>query len=375
MPLATEVEAVRSTPLDQIEVQTPSTTRPRPLVLALLIPLQGPAGIFGPSCELCAELAVEEINAGGGVLGRELQLRVVDAGAAPQRVAHEVDRLLCAGLVDAVVGWHASTVRQAVAPRIAQRVPYIYTALYEGGEMTPGVFMTGETPERQVLAALRWMVQEVGLRRWTIVGNDYVWPRRTAAAVRRSASACGIEIRDEIFVGLGSTDFGPTLRRLDQNDYDGVLMLMLGADGVEFNRQFSAAGLEDRCVRLSPLMDENMLLATGASKTRGIYSTAGFFETLPTAQSLDFGGRYARRFGHQAPVISSMGESCYEGVRLLAEIARVAGSLDVPRLCAMASGTSYGSPRGEVRLMGRHLQQQVYLAQAIGLDLDVLATL
>ena len=360
-----------SAPLDQ----RPRDRRRAPLVVGLLIPLQGPAGIFGPSCELCADLAVEELNAEGGVLGRELQLRVVDGGAAPGRVADEVDHLLRAGLVDAVVGWHTSAVRQTVAPRIAQRVPYVYTALYEGGEVTPGVFMTGETPQQQVLAGLRWMRRELGVRRWSVVGDDYVWPRQTARAVRRSAPACGIDVRDEIFVGLGRTDFRATLRRLEESQCDGVLMLMLGNDGVEFNRQFSAAGLDQRCARLSPLMDENMLLGTGATNTQRLYSTAGYFEALPTAQSLDFGGRYARRFGGEAPVLNSMGESCYEGVRLLAELARGAGSLDVARISATAHRTAYGGPRGEVRLRGQHLQQQVYLAQASGLDLDVLAAL
>ena len=80
--------------------------------VALVVPLHGSAGIFGPSCELCAELAVAEINAAGGVLGRELRLRVVDGSGPPGAVADEVGALAAAGLVDAVVGWHISAVRQ-----------------------------------------------------------------------------------------------------------------------------------------------------------------------------------------------------------------------------------------------------------------------
>ena len=91
--------------------------------VALVVPLHGSAGIFGPSCELCAQLAVAEINAADGVLGRELRLIVVDGSAAPRQVADEVGALAAAGLVDAVVGWHISAVRQAVAPRIAGARP------------------------------------------------------------------------------------------------------------------------------------------------------------------------------------------------------------------------------------------------------------
>ena len=87
--------------------------------VALVVPLQGSAGIFGPSCELCAELAAAEVNAADGLLGRELRLSVIDGGAPPAVVADEVGALAAAGLVDAVVGWHISAVRQAVAPRVA----------------------------------------------------------------------------------------------------------------------------------------------------------------------------------------------------------------------------------------------------------------
>src|SRR6185369_10227925 len=86
--------------------------------VALVVPLRGPAGMFGPSAELCAQLAAEEINAAGGVLGRELVLIPVDGGAAPERVAAEVEALVSVGAVHGVTGWHISSVRQAVAPRI-----------------------------------------------------------------------------------------------------------------------------------------------------------------------------------------------------------------------------------------------------------------
>ncbi len=97
--------------------------------------------------------------------------------------------------------------RNAVAPRIAGRVPYVYTALYEGGERHPGVFMVGETPSRQLLPAMSWLRAEHGVRRWCIVGNDYVWPRGTAAAARSYAPLCDGQICDEVFVPLGTTAF------------------------------------------------------------------------------------------------------------------------------------------------------------------------
>lgn len=357
------------------ELQLESPKADPTLDVALVIPLHGSAGIFGPSCELCGQLAAEEVNTHGGVLARELRLVAVDGSGAPQRVADEVGALVASGLVDAVVGWHISAVRQAIAPRIAGRVPYVYTALYEGGEHTPGVFMAGETPARQLLPAMRWLRAEHGVRNWCIVGDDYVWPRITAKAAHAYAEFCDGRISEEIFIPLGTTEFGHVLARVERCRADAVLMLLVGEDAVHFNRAFAKAGLHDRCRRLSTLMDENMLLASGAGSTRGICATAAYFESLTTPESLDFGWRYTRRFGLDAPILNSLGESCYEGVVMLAALARQAQSLDTPAMCAVADSVSYEGPRGELRMRDRHVDQRVYLAEANDVEFDIIAQL
>ncbi|GAA2053205.1 substrate-binding domain-containing protein [Williamsia deligens] len=343
--------------------------------LGVVIPRSGPSGIFGPSCAAGTQLAVDELNARDGILGEPVEVTTIDGGAAPDVVATAVAGLRRQGAVDAVVGWHNSAVRRALVAAAAPVVPYVYTATYEGGEADDAVFLTGETPDRHVIPAMRWMGEEHGVRRWAVVGSDYVWPRTTArhiaAAVREMP---GTEIAATAFAPLGCRDVAPILDSIERADVDGVVVMLLGSDAVLFNRAFARRGLSDRCVRLGPLMDENMLLATGAAATRGVYSTAGFYESLVTAPCLDLGGRYARRFGTTAPPLTSPGESCFEGVQLLAELARRAGSLDVPSMNrAAADGFRYGSPRGDVVFDGRHLAQDVYVAVADALDFDVVA--
>jgi len=251
-------------------------------------------------------------------------------------------------------------------------VPYIYTSLYEGGERAPWVFLTGETPGSQLRPALHWFAHELDARRWAIVGDDYVWPRLTASAIRSYLNALGGEVCAEFFVGLGTQDFSGVLRQLARSDCDGVLMLLVGDDAVAFNRAFAHAGLDRDQIRFSPLMDENMLLATGADNTRGLFAAAGYFESLPTAGGMDFGARYHHRFGPDAPVLNSLGESCYEGVRLFAELARRAQSLDPHQMRTVSDGLGYDSPRGPVEMRDRHLRQRVFLAAADGLEFDVI---
>jgi urea transport system substrate-binding protein len=348
---------------------------PGELTVALLIPLSGPAGVFGPSCELSARLAVGELNDAGGVLGRRVRLLPVDAGRAPRQVAAEVEALVAIGAVDAVVGWHISAVRRALAPRIAGRVPYVYTAQYEGGERTPGVFVTGETPVRQLLPAMRLLAESHRVRRWFVVGNDYVWPRTTARAALRYARACGGRVCGQRFVPLGTEDYTGVLRAIDRSGADAVLMLLIGADAVHFSRAYAAFGLHQRALRLSTHMDENMLMAAGVEATENLWAAAGYFETLATAESLDFNGRYTARFGTQAPVLSSLGESCYEGVLLLAALADRARGLDVRALMRTSGAAEYQGPRGAISLHGNHVEQPIYLARADAFDFDIVTQL
>lgn len=167
------------------------------LNVSLVIPLQGPLGLIGPASELCAQLAAEEINEAGGILGREVRLRTVDGGGNPDAIAAEARSLVSHRQVDAVIGAHTSAVRRAIVPRIADRVPYVYTSLYEGGERNPGVFLTGETPGLQLLPGMRLLAQERHVRRWFVVGDDYVWPRTTAAMAHGYARRSGGEAGED----------------------------------------------------------------------------------------------------------------------------------------------------------------------------------
>lgn len=352
----------------------PSTPNP-PFTVGLVVPSAGSEGMYGPSCVLCARLAVEELNATGGVLGRPVHLRILDGSGPPAQVAAAVGQAARTGVIDAVVGWHLSPVRVRLATALRGVVPYVFTALYEGGETTPGVVPIGETPDIQVTPALRWMADEIGVRRWAVVGNDYRWPRRSLDRARAALGAPGgPTLEHERFVPLGTTDHGAVLDDLADLDVDGVLTLLVGSDAVAFHREFARRGMEDRFARFSPLMDESMLCATGPGAVRDVFTAAGWFEAVPTAESLAFGARYARRFGPGARP-SAPGESCYEGVGVLAALVNRVGCTDPVRLSEAAADCRYVGPRGPVTVRDGRTEQRIYLAVADGSDFDVLASL
>ena len=116
------------------------------LVVGLLVPINGSAGIWGPSAIACAQLAQVEINGAGGLLERAVRLHVIDASDEAVAVGGVTADLMEAGAIDAIVGMHTSQVRERVLHDLELQMPYIYTPLYEGGEMTPGVFAIGLAP-------------------------------------------------------------------------------------------------------------------------------------------------------------------------------------------------------------------------------------
>ena len=340
------------------------------LPVAFVVPLQGPTGIYGPSCLACGELAAEQLNAADGIGGRKVELVIVDGGRHPEVVAAEVATLVETGAVEAVAGWHISAVRQAITRRIGGKVIYAYAAMHEGRDDTPGVFMLGERPINQLLPATAWMREQLGIGRWAVVGNDYVFPRVTGQTARAALRDSASSIVSETYVPLGTTNFSPVLNDLEQRDIDGVIMLLMGQDAVHFNRQFARQHLDTRLARLSPAIEENTLLAGGAGAHHNLYAAAAYFDNMNTTDGSELAHTYYARYGQWAPALNAVGESCYEAIMFLARARATCGGLAPEELTAMTSDAWHG-PRGMMRFEGNLLNQDVYLAAANELEFEI----
>lgn len=353
--------------------------------VALALPRQGPAGIFGLECRAAAELAAAEIDAAGGVAGRRVQFVHVDAGGDPATVAATIKKLVDTDAVDAVTGWHLSNARQAIATVVEGRIPYVYAAAYEGGETSDGVLCSGEVPGDQIIASLRWLRTELRLRRWFIVGNDYVWPRGSAVATRAGLQGSDIAIVGERFVPLGVDDprcFERVLAEIEVAEPDGVVTLLVGSDAVRFNRAFAGAGLDATVTRFSPFTDETVMLASGSASTVNLFISAGWFAGLASASATEFSAGFNRAFDlvngtgpagvSAAPQPGTMAETTYSGMHLLAGIA----TTSVPTVedaRRAFEGWGWDSPHGPVDLRRGAARHPVHLAVARGVDLRVIA--
>jgi urea transport system substrate-binding protein len=370
---------------DSVPVFAPRATRPPEFRVALALPRRGPAGIFGLECRAAAELAAAEIDASGGVAGRTVQFVHVDAGGEPAATAATITALLDSGSIDAVTGWHLSNARQAIAKVVGGRVPYVYAAAYEGGECSDGVLCSGEVPGDQILASLQWLRTEERLRRWFIVGNDYVWPRGTAAATRAGLQDTDISILGERFLPLDTDDpavWERVLGEVVRSGAEGVMSLLVGSDAVRFNRAFGRMGLDATVTRFSPFTDETVILASGADATENLFISAGWFAGLGSASAAEFTAGFSRAFDlvngtallgeSAAPPPGTMAETTYSAVHVLAGIA----STSVPTVQdARRAFSKWGwdSPHGPVDLDRGSARHPVHLAKARGVELDVIA--
>jgi len=334
--------------------------------IGLLVPISGSAGLWGPSTIACAQLAADECNQAGGILGRMIRLDVFNAADEADDLVALTAASLAGGDIDAIVGMHTSSVRQLLKRTAAGRVPFVYTPLYEGGETTPGVFAIGERPEQQLRPAIAAISARYRSRRWMLLGNDYIWPRVSHRLARQYVKDAGGEVVEDLYLPFGVSDFGQVLDRIRACRPDCILLSLIGQDAIDFNRAFGADGFARDVLRLSCAFEENGLLAIGAENSEGLHVAAGYFAALGSDANLAFKSRYVDRFGSRAPTLNALGQSTYEGVHFIAALMSRPERRDAPASVPLQRPVRWTSVRGGSYLDNRRNTQPVYLAQADG---------
>jgi ABC-type branched-subunit amino acid transport system substrate-binding protein len=335
----------------------------------------GSPGIWGPTSTNSALLAVAEINKRGGILGREIELSMYDSGGPIDEVVRRAEQAIAFDEVDLIMGSHISAVRVALRKVTRNRIPYVYTPVYEGGERTPGVMAIGETPRWQSRPSIQWLAEVKKASRWYLIGSDYVWPWQSHRAVRKYIGEAGGTIVGEEFVPVGEDNHEPHLARIRAARPDVVLISLIGTDSITFNRAFGECGLAATTLRLAGAMDETVLLGIGAENTENLFCASGYFNCIASRANDEFLCRYRAMFGPHAPPIGSVGQSNYEGLRFLEAAANRAGSLSLQPLLKAARNIVYTAARGAVTIRDGRAEMPMHLAEADGLDFKLIKTL
>ncbi|MEG4913465.1 urea ABC transporter substrate-binding protein [Microcoleus sp. B7-D4] len=321
-----------------------------PIKIGVLHSLTGTMSISEISVKDATLLAVEEINAAGGVLGRPLEAVIEDGGSDLQTFAQKAKQLLLEAQVAVVFGCWTSASRKAVQPAFEHGSGLLfYPVQYEGLEQCPNIFYTGAAPNQQIVPGVNYLLAQ-GKRKIFLLGSDYIFPRTANRIVKAQMAALGGELAGEVYLPLGSREVGEAIAHILAVKPDAILNTLNGDSNVAFFQKLREAGVkpEDLPV-MSVSVAEEEVRAIGPSNIAGHLVVWNYFQTVDTPENRKFVKAYKARYGENR-VTDDPIEAAYLGVYLWKQAVEKAGSTDVVKVRAAAKNIEFAAPSGKVKI-------------------------
>jgi urea transport system substrate-binding protein len=337
-----------------------------PVTVGSVLDRTGPLNIYGTAMNDATNMAIADINAHGGVLGRKLKLVSYDAQSAQDKYAQYANRLALQDHAAVVMGGITSASREAIRPIFDRtKTLYFYNEQYEGGVCDINNYDTGVVPSQQLKALIPYAIQHFGKRLY-VLAADYNYGQISAKWVAKYAKEAGGQVIGQQFVPLDSSDFGSIVDNLQKAKPDVVVSLLVGGNHIAFYRQFASTGLGSSMHIVSPtfgLGNEQVVLSPKESK--GIVVAFPYFQEINTPTNRTFVSDWHKRYGAGYPYITDSAVTVWNGWHLWAQAVDQAKSLDSAKVqAALQAGQSIDSPSGTVKLDGasHHVTQSISIA-------------
>ena len=326
--------------------------------VGILHSLTGTMAISEVGSVQATQLAIEQINAQGGILGRQIDFILEDGASDWPTFAQRARKLLVSDRVPAVMGCWTSASRKAVLPIFEQQNGWLYyPTFYEGLEESPNVIYTGQEATQQIIAGLDWVMREKGAESFYLLGSDYIWPRTSNSIARTHLENNGKRVLGEDYFPLEHTQFNSTINRIRLQRPDVIYAIVVGGSNVAFYRQLQAAGIDPR--NESPLVltisvTEDEILGIGGENVEGIYSSMKYFQSLENENNEAFVAAFKEKYGPDS-VIGDVTQAAYLGTWLWKAAVERAGSFDVDKVRAASPGIELDTaPEGFVKIHDNH---------------------
>ncbi|AZN70540.1 ABC transporter substrate-binding protein [Georhizobium profundi] len=266
--------------------------------VGLLFSLTGAVAVVEKTLHDAALLAIEEINAAGGVHGKQLRPIIEDPASDPATYADRARRLVIRDECVSVFGSYTSASRQAVLPVVEQRNNlYWYPTLYEGRECSRNVMYGGAVPNQQQQNFVPWLAEKFG-GRFYLIGNNYVYPREENNVCKIILQEIGGEAVHEEYVPMGHSDFSSVINRIRSEQPDVIFCTLVGDSDVAFQRQFHAAGFDPAELPVASLTrSEVEVKAMGGEAAAGHFSSAPYFMGHSSPENEKFVEAYLSKYG------------------------------------------------------------------------------
>jgi urea transport system substrate-binding protein len=332
--------------------------------VGLLNSLSGTMAISEVTVRDAILLAIEEINAAGGVLGKRLQPVGEDGASDWPTFAEKSKKLIRDERVAAVFGCWTSASRKAVKPVFEENKALLfYPVQYEGLEQSPYIFYTGATTNQQIVPGLDYLKSQ-GVTKVYLVGSDYVFPRTANKIVKAYAAANGMTVLGEDYAPLGSTEFGTIVNKVKASGAAAVFNTLNGDSNVAFFKEYKSAGLTaGQMPVLSVSIAEEEVKSIGTQYLTGQLTAWNYYQTTPGAANTKFVTAYKAKYGSDKPTSDPM-EAAYVAVYLWKAMVEKARSFEVEKIRAASDGITFDAPEGLVTIDGA--TQHIHKTARIG---------
>ena len=325
--------------------------------VGILHSLSGTMAISEKSVVDAEQLAIEEINADGGVLGKKIQAVVEDGASNWDTFREKANKLIDEDKVVTIFGCWTSASRKNVLPVFESKQHMLwYPVQYEGQECSKNVFYTGAAPNQQIEPAVDWLLKNKG-KEFFLVGSDYVFPRTANTIIKAQLAAKGGNTVGEDYLPLGNTEVTPIITKIKQAlPNGGVIFNTLNGDSnVAFFKQLQGAGLgPDKYPSMSVSIAEEEVRAIGSDYLKGHYAAWNYFQTVDTPANKKFVQAFKKKYGEDRVTNDPM-EAAYVMVYLWKQAVEKAGTADdLEKVRKAALGQAFDAPEGKVTLDNNH---------------------
>jgi urea transport system substrate-binding protein len=324
--------------------------------IGLLHSLSGTMAISETTVVDAEELAVEEINAAGGILGKKIEIVKEDGASDWPTFAEKATKLIDQDQVAVVFGCWTSASRKAVLPVFESKNHMLwYPVQYEGQECSKNIFYTGAAPNQQIEPAVDWLLKEKG-KEFFLVGSDYVFPRTANTIIKEQLKALGGTTVGEDYLPLGNTEVTPIITKIKAAlPNGGVIFNSLNGDSnVAFFKQMQGAGLTpDKYPVMSVSIAEEEVRQIGKEFLVGHYAAWNYFQTVENEANTKWVSAFKAKYGADRVTNDPM-EAAYIMVYLWKQAVEKAGTTDLEAVRAAAYGQTFDAPEGSVKMNPNH---------------------
>jgi urea transport system substrate-binding protein len=317
-------------------------------------------------------LAIEEINASGGLLGRRLEVVLRDGRSEGPYFAEKANQLITEDQVAVIFGCWTSESRKNVLPVVERHNHLLfYPVQYEGMESSPNIVYTGSAPNQQIMPAVKWALDTIGNRMY-LVGSDYIFPHAANAIIKDQLTSMQGEVTGESYIPLGSTDVDAIINNIIQSRPDVILNTLNGDSNIAFYTALRQAGITpDKIPSISFSINETEYQTMGPALLLGDYAAWTYFQSVDSESNKAFVETFRARFGDDRVVTDPM-EAAYVGVHLWAMAVLKTHSFDPIVVRSVLGGLSFPAPQGPISVDPRsqHLWKSVRIGQ-FGSDGDI----